>query len=283
MRRALAWVRGSEARRRRIGYVFTLVTVVGSIYALGLLPPDTSLAAVRERGSLRACVPRSYPPLVTQQAAHPGVDVEILQEVTDRLGVELRLQRSSLIGRDLNPRNWRITRAQCEVIAGGVVTTGVTRSFLETTEPYLRTGWAIVVPTEGRDGTLRDARVGFVPSAAAMDRIALTRYLGRVGADVDNLQTRTAAIEALGSGEIDYVVAESLLARQIAAEVDAEVQFLGAELDRYPLGLGLWKGDLTLKRAITAALDELRASGRIDDIVDAYGIAEIQTRCTVCP
>ena len=36
--------------------------------------------------------------------------------------VRLALNVNPAMGRDFNPSNWRITRAQCEIVAGGVVT-----------------------------------------------------------------------------------------------------------------------------------------------------------------
>ena len=65
-------------RRRDI---FTFAGVFGLLGAVYLLPPDTSLREVRAAGTLRACMPPSYPPLVTGDPAAPGIDVELLQEI----------------------------------------------------------------------------------------------------------------------------------------------------------------------------------------------------------
>ncbi len=43
-----------------------------------------------------------------------------------------------------------------------------------------------------------------------------------------------------------------------------------AELGRYPVVLGLWKGDLTLKRAIVSAMERMRRSGELATIVARY-------------
>ena len=41
-------------------------------------------------------------------------------------------------------------------------------------------------------------------------------------------------------------------------------------LGSYPVVLGLWKGDLTLKRAMVAAIDRLQRDGTIAAIVARY-------------
>src|SRR5258708_9635402 len=89
-------------------------------------------------------MPPDDPPFVTGDAKLPGIDVEILQALTRDLDLMLAPVPEPAMGRDFNPRGWHITRAACEVLAGGVVASPMTRSFLETSPPYAQTGWALV-------------------------------------------------------------------------------------------------------------------------------------------
>jgi hypothetical protein len=43
-----------------------------------------------------------------------------------------------------------------------------------------------------------------------------------------------------------------------------------ANLDRYPIVFGLWKGDLTLKRAIVSAMRRMRQNGQMATIISHY-------------
>src|SRR5579862_947775 len=128
--------------RKWLSYLF----IFAPLAAVYLLPPDTSLAEVRRAGLLRACVPFAYPPLVTDDTAAPGIDVELLRALATSLGLRLDLSRNDAMGRDFNPRSWHVTRAQCEVLAGGIVASPVTKSFLETSPSYAETGWAVITP-----------------------------------------------------------------------------------------------------------------------------------------
>ena len=132
--------------RRWVGDLASFAVIAALFGAVYTLPPDTSLAEIKQGGMLRACVPSSYPPLVTGNPEQPGLDIEILQTVADRIGVRLVLGTNPAIGTDFNPRNWRVSRANCQVIAGGVVATDTTRSFLDTTPPHIETGWVFVGP-----------------------------------------------------------------------------------------------------------------------------------------
>ena len=249
-----------------------LLMVTGLLLAVTFLPPDTSLQEVRRTGTLRACVPTAYPPLVTGNPERPGIDVEILRAVADDMGVALSLNQIPTIGRDFNPRNWRVTRAHCEVIAGGVVDAPLTRSFIETGPPYAETGWAAFAPSPLP--SLDDRRVGVLVGVSGLDRIGLASFLRAAGASARIMQRPDDLVAALDQGEVEAGVTEALSARQLASAHGWEVWMLPEPLPRYNLAFGLWKGDLTLKRAIEAAFAELEADGTLPAILARYLGAE---------
>lgn len=269
--------------RRWLNDLGTAALVVGLLAATYLLPPDTSLKMVRDRGVLRVCIPDAYPPLVTVDSDAPGIDVKILRTVAERLDVRLQTIENPAIARTFDPRSWRVTRAQCQVVGGGVVASRSTRSFMETTEPHLATGWAILAPDLAAAPRLGAARVGFLPGATGLDRIALSSYLRDVGVTVTLMPTLDAAVAALRDGEVDALVSEALQARSLAGANGWTSAYLPEPIERHAIAFGLWKGDLTLKRAIARELSSMRATGEIDAIVAAYELASIHDGCPVCP
>src|SRR4051794_13060952 len=86
---------GAKAARARHfdwpGWLF----IAGLLVCVQWLPPDTSLAEVRRNGMLRVCMPPTYPPLVTGEPQRPGLEVELLRQVADRLGVQLAVTSRS--------------------------------------------------------------------------------------------------------------------------------------------------------------------------------------------
>jgi polar amino acid transport system substrate-binding protein/cystine transport system substrate-binding protein/membrane-bound lytic murein transglycosylase F len=248
--------------------VISFVGVFGLLGAVYLLPPDTALQQVRAAGALRVCLPPSYPPLVTGNPATPGIDVELLQAIAQRLGVRLVTVTNPNMGRDFNPRAWRISRAQCEVLAGGVVGSTTTRSFLETTPAYAETGWSWLSPRN--DATVQGRRVGVLIGISGLDRVALAAWLRASKAQVTVTPDSTTLIQGLKDGRFDVGVTEHLLAADLASPLGWSTGWLRPPLARYPVVLGLWKGDLTLKRAIVAALDHLRSTGAMEAIMRRY-------------
>lgn len=248
------------------------IAVVAALALLvTFLPADTSLSEIQSNGVLRACVPTNYPPLVTGDPDRPGIDVEVLGAVADFIGVRLLLSPSGAMGRDFNPRNWGITRANCQVLAGGVVDSNLTRSFLDTGPPYGETGWAIVAPQPLDD--LNGITVGSLVLISGLDRIGLASYLRSRDVTVRVVRNAQELVDGIAGGELDGGVTEAMLAGALAADNGWWAAFLPEELVRYNLVLGLWKGDLTLKRRIVEAFSQLERDGTLAAIFARYGIS----------
>ncbi|MYZ46477.1 substrate-binding periplasmic protein [Propylenella binzhouense] len=250
---------------RDYGLVLVIALLLASVY---LLPPDTSLAEVEEAGTLRVCVPASYPPLVTGDPAEPGIDVDLLKSVAAELGVELSLTHVAAMGRDFNPRGWRLTRAQCQVLAGGILDSPTTRGFLDVTRPIAETGWAVL--GKERPGDLAGRTAGVLVGASGLDRIALSSLIRSLGIRTVLVGTPEALAAGIEEGRFEIGITEALLAAWLAGKHQWRTEWLGGGLERHPVTFGLWKGDLTLKRAIGAALSRMAEDGREAAILRRY-------------
>jgi ABC-type amino acid transport substrate-binding protein len=243
--------------------------ILGLLAAVYLLPPDTSLSEVRRAGALHVCMPPADPPFVTGDPQAPGIDVEILQALTRALGLTFAPVPEPAMGRDFNPRGWHITRAACEVLAGGMVASPMTRSFLETSPPYAQTGWALIAPQAVAD--LQSRKIGILtPPSSGLDRIALASRLRAAQAQVSIVASADALVGGMREGRFEAAITEKLLADQIAAREHWHADWLPGDLPRYPVAFGLWKGDLTLKRAIVASLEKLERNGDVAKIKARY-------------
>ena len=250
-----------------------LVFVAALLALVSLLPPDTSLNEIRSVQTLRACVPTSYPPLVTGDPQRPGIDIELLRAIADHLGVSLSVNVNQAMGRDFNPRNWRLTRAQCQIVAGGVVDSPLTRSFLDAGPAYAETGWAVLAPERPSD--LRGLKIGAVATISGLDRISLASYLRSLEVTVSVVQRPAELVAGIAAGRFDAGITEALSAGQLAADNGWTATMLPVDFSRHHLVFGLWKGDLTLKRAIVSAFEDLVENGTVAAILQRYGVAPI--------
>lgn len=250
-----------------------IAVVVGLLLAVTFLPPDTSLSEARAKGTIRACVPTLYPPLVTGHAERPGIDIELLRAVADHIGVRLLLASNDAIGRDFNPRHWNVTRGTCEVLAGGVVDSPLTRSFLDIGPSYAKTGWAILAPEPL--GDVEGLTLGALTLISGLDRIGLASYLRGKNVTIRVVRNREELVAGIADGSLDGGVTEALQAAELASENGWWDGALPAPLARYDLVFGLWKGDLTLKKEIVKAFGDLQSDGTLETILRRYGVEPI--------
>jgi len=248
-----------------------LSLVFAFLFAVSFLPPDTSKSEVDRFSRISVCMPSLYPPLVTAESATPGFDVDLVHAVAERNGWRVNIVSNSAMGRDFNPRHWRITRAQCQMLAGGIANTQTTRSFLDITAPYLMTGWAFV----GAAGETLDTMhgpVGFHSGMTGLDRIGLGQYFRQKRIEVAITEAASLLRSGLENKTYSGVVTEALSAQQAFADGVYETTLLGAPLQSFGLGIGFWKGDLTLKQAVEQTLLDMWRDGTVASIAARYEI-----------
>lgn len=265
-------------RHRWQAAAINLGVVVALLFSLSFLPPDTSLADRQASGVLKLCVPSSFPPLVTNDPAAPGYDIELSQAVADALNLKLLINVLPSIGQDYNPRNWFLTRAQCDMVGGGVADTVQTRSFLQTIPTQARTGWIGI----SASGTMPPAggAVAVLPGTSGLNRVALSTWLRQQKLRAVLVRNPQELSQALISGTVAAGITERFLAAGIALdEADFSEFWLEAPgFASYPMALGLWKGDQTLKSAVEAAVLRLEASGTLENLRQKYGVdGDLQT------
>lgn len=262
-----------RSRPRWVGDLATFVVIFGLLGSVYLLPADSSLAEVQRSGRLTVCMPDLYPPLITADPEKPGFDVELLTLVARRMGLSFSVVPNAAMARDFNPRTWRVTRAQCVALAGGVALTRPVLSYLDATAPYLETGWAVV--SAAPIAALEGHKVAFYAGLNGLDRVGLSRTLRAAGVRPKIVNATADLVAGLKSGAFDSVITESLTASHLASDNGYAVAWLDADAERFPLGIGLWKGDLTLKRAVAAQLAALEADGTVAALREKYGIGNV--------
>ena len=124
--------------------------------------------------------------------------------------------------------------------------------------------------------TLEALQVGMFTGLTGLDRIQLGRYLREIGAEPQLLRSAEDFQAGLESGELQAGITEGLVARQIAETNGWAVKWLPPPFERLPLGFGLWRGDLTLGRAVAVAMRELEADGTLEALRNKYRVGTIE-------
>lgn len=241
------------------------------LFAASYLPADTSMAQIVKRGTFRVCLPRSRPPLVTGDPALPGFDVDLLAEITKSMELTLLPRTVSAMGADFNPRNWRLSRSQCDAIAGGIVDNIETRGFLQTLPTGVQMGWGRIGPN---DLLPKQGMTVAVLPAPGLDRLMLSRVLRADQADVLLMRNAEDMTAAIITGRAQYGLADKGVTDRLAQESDGlSSEWFEAEgISRQSFALGFWKGDVELRRAFARALSAMEKSGQLTALKSKYGL-----------
>jgi polar amino acid transport system substrate-binding protein/cystine transport system substrate-binding protein/membrane-bound lytic murein transglycosylase F len=251
-----------------IGRFGWLIAGIGLLVAVTFLPPDTSFDQVRRAGALTACVPASRPPLVTGDPTRPGLEIELVTAIAEALGVRPVFNTIAAMGQDFDPSRWRITRAQCQLIGGGITDSLETRAFLDVTPAFGESGWVVLAKTSAPE--LSGRRAAVLVTSQGVDRVALSRFLRERDTMITLVREPADLATAIAEDRADFGVGDALSIEGLAGRDGLVASPLPAPLGARPLVLGLWKGDLTLKRAIVEAFERLKTSGRLDTLMKAY-------------
>ncbi|ADO43726.1 substrate-binding periplasmic protein [Ketogulonicigenium vulgare] len=242
------------------------------LFGAGFLPPDTSLSQIDKAGRISVCIPQVAPPMVTGQAAAPGFDVDLVTEIARRAGWQLSFSRNAAMTRDINPRSWHITRAQCQMVAGGVVLSDTTRSYMDTSEGYLQAGWALIA-TAGAPEISSGDQAGFLAGLSGLNRITLGQHLRSIGVSpvvVNNVRDLRGGLD---SGRFVYAITDAFTAQANFSEDEGyDLGWVPGDTERFALGFGFWKGDMTLRRHVEGLLDDIRADGTFAMLAQKYDL-----------
>lgn len=216
--------------------------------ALSYLPPDTSLADRQKQGFVRFCVPDRDSALIrANEPGHPGPELAQMQGVAQQLKVQLRVVEIANMGRSFNPRDWQIGRGQCDILGGGLADSETNRGFLT------------LLPNGGRIGLIRaggakdlpaGATVGVFMGSAGLDRVRLSSWMRAAGWKARPLAAPSDLTAWLGQG--GTAIASSLT----PLPPDTPIHELPPQAgENTALAFGLWRGDVTLTRAVRQALE----------------------------
>ncbi len=196
-----------------------------------------------------------------------GVDVEVLEALTRRLGMKARIVPVAWAGIEQGLLDKRY-----DVVMNAWVPSSKTLTGIASSSPYNEWGLVVVVRADAKAltsfGDLAGKVVGHF-SDPSVDRSVLSLRPGRRVPfdDSDRL------FDALAAKKLDAAVEDSTYARWRAVH-DSSFRIVGEPLNRLGYHLGLRRDDTALLARIEAAIKDLRASGEVARIRKRWESAE---------
>ena len=210
----------------------------------------------------------TFPPyeMTTDSGEFEGIDIDTAKAIADKLGLELQIDDM-----DFDAALLSVQQGKADIAMAGVTVTDERKAVMDFSDSYATGIQSIIVP-EGSDiaspddlagkkiGTQRGT-TGYIYCSDDFGDDAVVAY--------DNGLT---AVQALNNGQVDAVVIDNAPAKEYVA-ANPGLKVLDTSYAEEDYAIGMAKGS-SLEAAVNAALEELKADGTLQAIVDKYITAE---------
>ena len=219
-------------------------------------------------GKLTMATNATFPPyeMTTDAGDIEGIDVETAKAIAEKLGLELQIDDM-----DFDAALLSVQQGKADIAMAGITVTDERKAVMDFSDSYATGIQSIIVP-EGSDiaspddlagkkiGTQRGT-TGYIYCTDDFGEDSVVAY--------DNGLT---AVQALNNGQVDAVVIDNAPAKEYVA-ANPGLKVLETSYAEEDYAIGMAKGS-SLEAAVNAALEELKADGTLQAIVDKYITAE---------
>ena len=222
-----------------------------------------------EAGKLTMATNATFPPyeMTTDSGDIEGIDVDTAKAIAEKLGLELQIDDM-----DFDAALLSVQQGKADIAMAGITVTDERKAVMAFSDSYATGIQSIIVP-EGSDiaspddlagkkiGTQRGT-TGYIYCTDDFGEDSVVAY--------DNGLT---AVQALNNGQVDAVVIDNAPAKEyVAANPGLKVLETSYAEEDYAIGMN--KDNTALVEAVNAALEELKADGTLQSIVDKYITAD---------
>ena len=255
------------------GSASTASSAAASSVAASSEAASTSAAAAElttvEAGKLTMATNATFPPyeMTTDAGTIEGIDVDTAQAIAEKLGLELQIDDM-----DFDAALLSVQQGKADIAMAGITVTDERMAVMSFSDSYATGIQSIIVP-EGSDiaspddlagkkiGTQRGT-TGYIYCTDDFGEDAVVAY-----------DSGLTAVQALNNGQVDAVVIDNAPAKEyVAANPGLKVLETSYAEEDYAIGMN--KDNTALVEAVNAALEELKADGTLQSIVDKYITAE---------
>ena len=219
-------------------------------------------------GKLTMSTNAAFPPyeMTTDSGDLEGIDIEVAGAIAEKLGLELQVDDMEFDAALLS-----VQQGKADMVMAGVTVTDERKAVMDFSDSYATGIQSIIVPN-GSDiaspddlagkkiGTQRGT-TGYIYCSDDFGDDAVVAY-----------DSGLTAVQALNNGQVDAVVIDNAPAKEYVA-ANPGLKVLDTSYAEEDYAIGLAKGS-ALEDAINAALEELKADGTLQSIVDKYIKAE---------
>ena len=220
-------------------------------------------------GKLTMSTNAAFPPyeMTTDSGDFEGIDIDVAAAIAEKLGLELQVDDMDFDAALLAAQN-----GKSDMVMAGVTVTDERLKVMDFSDTYAEGIQSIIVPEDSDIASADD-----LTGKAIGTQRGTTGYIyctDDFGEDnVIAYDDGLTAVQALNNGQVDAVVIDNAPAKSFV-EANPGLKILDTAYAQEDYAIGVAKGNTALLDAINGALEELRADGTLQAIVDKYITAE---------
>ena len=217
-----------------------------------------------EAGKLTMATNATFPPyeMTTDSGEIEGIDVDTAKAIAEKLGLELQIDDM-----DFDAALLSVQQGKADIVMAGVTVTDERKAVMDFSDSYATGIQSIIVPNDSDIASpddLADKKIG--------TQRGTTGYIycsDDFGEDsVVAYDSGLTAVQALNNGQVDAVVIDNAPATEYVA-ANPGLKVLDTSYAEEDYAIGMAKGS-ALEDAVNKALEELKADGTLQAIVDKY-------------
>jgi ABC-type amino acid transport substrate-binding protein len=227
----------------------------------------TPMAEIQERGELIVGVKYDVPPFGfknPQTNEVEGFDVDLAQEIADRLGVELNAVEAISDNRIPFLQNGEV-----DLIASTMTITTDRDAEIDFSEPYFIASGRILVPGNSDIQGIEDLAAGTRVCTATGSTYEETLKEQAPDAKLELVDSYSECFELVQNGAVDAVSTDDVILTGMIIQDDS-LKMVGDELTTEPYGIGIPDGETEMKEFVDGVLTEVFESGRWTEIYDEW-------------
>ena len=191
-----------------------------------------------------------------------GAEIDMAYLIAEKLGMELEISNI-----DFDAALTGAATGKYDMALSGITASEERKKNMNFTVPYYEASQAIIVMADSELATAADLE-GKILSCQEGTTGELFILEGNY--EVQSYKTGAEAISALTAGKVDAVVIDDAVARALSASQNGATKVLDEALTKEEYAIALQKGDDELTAKISAAIEELKAEGKLAEIFDKY-------------
>lgn len=236
---------------------------------------DQSLQNILDKGELVLGLDASFPPMGFTDESNEiiGFDIDVAQEVCNRMGVELVKQP---INWDTKEEDLKVGKIDC--IWNGMSINPARAEAMNLSEPYMKNEMIFVVPADSEVKSMDDLEgktVGVQTGSTAQEILEAWEKFDTI--TESPLEENVTALSQMELGFSDAVFLDSVVANYFITSNNKDYVVLDGNLEAEEYAVGFRKEDQALRDEVQKTLSEMKADGALGEISTKWFGSDVTT------